>query len=205
MLFLEKALPQAGKEGVSFTYTLEGGKQKITLQPGETYTLLLTPEKLAALKFANITGKVGVCASYNAPVKLQQESSLDGVKISRSYQVQGKSTTELGFNDLVKVTINYEFGSQAPGGEYQVNDYLPAGLRLVQKPYYRGLGDRNLGYPLEVNGQKAVFMVNRKNGSFHYYARVINAGNFKAEKTILQHLKSSKVYGFTPDYKVNIQ
>ncbi|NMA14168.1 MAG: hypothetical protein GX930_02900, partial [Clostridia bacterium] len=51
--------------------------------------------------------------------------------------------------------------------------------------------------PVEVDGQKAVFLTTDK-GAFHYYARVVSGGSFTGENAFIQHTASGKIYGITP-------
>lgn len=206
LLTAKKALPKVAQKTVSFRYKLDKEQKKVSIKPGECFNLILTPEKLKSLKFDDIQGQVGVTISYNTPFKAQSNESLDGVKLKRSYTVSGKTSKEFKTNDVIKINIDYEFGSKAPDGQYQITDFLPAGLRIVQRPYYRGLKDKSLGYPVEVDGQKAVFMVyEKKKGSFNYYARVINPGKFRAEQAVMQHAKSGKVYATSESDRIVIK
>lgn len=185
LMFLKRTLPRLPKESVSFSYLLEGRHEKVVLKPGETFTLHLTPEKLATLKFGDIRGQVGLTSAYSADFKVS-ESSVDGVRITRKYE---------NANDLIKIHISYEFGLTAPDGAYLITDYLPAGLKIVSKPYYRGIDDKDMVYPIEIDGQKITFAIyDKKKLSFNYYARVINPGEFKTEPAVLQHMTSSKIY-----------
>lgn len=207
LLALEKALPLLPEKQVSFNYLLDGKKEKITLKPQDTWTLILTPEKLSKISFNNIQGKIGVTALYNIPAQTAEELSIDGVKIKRSYDLPRKSGKNIALNDLVRIKISYEFGDKAPAGPYQISDFLPAGLKIVERPYYHGINDdKHQGYPLEIQEQKSVFLIPLKeNGFFHYYARVINPGEFYAEPTLIQDIKSGKIYGTTAKDRMTIK
>ena len=65
------------------------------------------------MEIKNIEGQIGVTALYEMPYQAQDNVSEDGVKISRKYEVNGKATNEFKANDLVKVTISYQFGAKA--------------------------------------------------------------------------------------------
>jgi len=207
LMYLNKALPRMPKEEASFSYYLDGKEQKVSLQAGKTFTLLLTPAKLETLRFGGISGRVGVTAAYEAPFDPGEFTGSDEVKITRSYSVaRGKSDGTIKANDLIQVKISYQFSDKAPAGVYEIVDFLPAGLKIVPRPYIRGISyDRMLGYPVEIRGQKAVFLVGKNNSSFHYYARVVNAGDFSAEGAIISHAKSGKVYGITKTDRVSIK
>ncbi|NLT94465.1 MAG: alpha-2-macroglobulin [Clostridia bacterium] len=206
LMYLEKALPKLKDKPVGFTYKLDGETKEVALSPHKCFSLMLTAEKIEKIEFTNIDGVVGVTALYEVPFKPPEELSKDGVKISRQYEVNGKPVREWGVNDLVRIKISYQFGPQAPDGPYEVSDFLPAGLKIVRRPYYRGVDDLFLGYPVMVNGQKATFLINgKKDGYFTYYARVVNPGKFKAEQAILTHGKSGVIYGVSPKDEVSIK
>jgi len=186
---------------------LEGKTEKVTLDPGKTFSLLVAPEKLAGLKFKNIRGKVGITAVYPKSFDASAASSLDGVKISRSYQSsEGKAKTSFKAGDLIKVSISYEFGKTAPDGPYLLTDLLPAGLKMVEMPFYRGAGDKYTQYPILIDGQKVMFVVyEKKNWTLNYYARIVNPGEFKAEPAIIQHMTSGIVYGASSEDRMSIK
>ena len=78
-------------------------------------------------------------------------------------------------NDLIKINISYEFNPKAPDGPYIITDFLPAGLKVVNRPYYHGEGEIYTKYPISIDGQKVIFLAHEKrNWHFNYYARVIN-------------------------------
>jgi len=202
--FLQNSLGKLTPGEVGFTYIIEGKKQDVELEPGETYSLVLTPEKLEFLSFENIKGEVGVTSLYQGAFTPSGENSLEGVSIKRDYQVEGKSTRQFQAGDLVEVKVSFNMGGKAPNGSYRITDYLPSGLKLVEKPYSFDVAKNNLGWPVEVDGQKVVFMVSEK-GSFRYYARIINQGSFTAENMTLQHVENGKIYGMTASDKVDIK
>jgi hypothetical protein len=206
LLYLEKALPKLKDKPVSFSYRVNGENEKVTLEADKTFSLILTPEKIEEIEFSKIEGQVGVTAIYERPFEPPAELNKDGVRLTRHYEVNGKTTREWGVNDLVRVKIAYQFGPQAPDGPYEVSDFLPAGLKIVERPYYRGVDDLFLGYPIMINGQKATFLVyGKKDGFFTYYARVVNPGRFKAEQAILTHGKSGVIYSVTQQDEVSIK
>ncbi|MDD4570219.1 MAG: alpha-2-macroglobulin, partial [Tepidanaerobacteraceae bacterium] len=206
LMFLKKTLPRLPEEAVSFDYWLEGKQEKVTLKPRETFPLLLSPEKLATLKFDNIKGRVGVTAVYPTAFKPPSESTYDEVKVTRSYEVSGKTGGPFDVNDIIKINISYEFGSKASDGPYIITDFLPAGLKIIERPYYHGEGDHYTRYPVQIDGQKVIFAAyEKKNWHFNYYARVINPGQFRAEPAIIQQMKSGKIYSVTKGDRMSIK
>jgi hypothetical protein len=179
---------------VSFSYELNGQKTTKSLKGQEVFQLTLLPEDLAKIKFSGVQGQVGIVSTYNKPYSAAEMPDQEGLKITRSYLVGKKATMALQRGDLVEVALTYEVGDKAPGGEYEIVDILPAGLRYLERPYNRGEVDYiRLSYPSEVKGQKLVFGVGKGKGALKYYARVISPGEFSAEPTLLSNVKASKI------------
>ncbi len=191
ILFLKENLPKLTKEEASFSYSTGGRQQAVKLVPGKTYSLMLTPEKLKKLTFGDIQGSIGIICQYQGSYNTPEKSSTDGVVIKREYKVSGQPTRHFKPQDLIEVSISWKIGGKAPDGIYRISDYLPAGLKLIEKPYNRDVVKDNLGWPVEVNGQKIVFLVSDK-GSLHYYARVVNGGIYTAQGMMIQHTKNGK-------------
>lgn len=61
-----------------------------------------------------------------------------------------------------------------------------------------------MGWPIEVDGQKVVFLVSEK-GTLRYYARIINQGSFTGQNMTIQHVGNGKIYGVTPLDRVEIK
>jgi hypothetical protein len=198
LMFLQESLPKMPLGDTGFSYSLKGEEKKVNLKAGKDFTLLLTPEDLAQLKFAQIQGRVGVTVLYSEKLTASQISDSSGipVTITRSYKSYGKNKEELKNGDLIVVYVSCSFKEKVTAGTYKITDYLPAGLKIVQRPYNKGLMDQDVGYPMEINGSRAVFLVPEK-GSFYYYARVVNSGKFLAESAFVQNNKTDEIYGIS--------
>lgn len=201
--FLQENLTKLTQEETGFTYILQGKKKNIQLAPGETFSLMLTPDKLKLLAFENIKGEVGVTSAYQSTFNSSREDSQD-VSLAKDYLVAGKSTRQLLKNDLVEVKISWNIGGKAPNGVYRITDYLPSGLKAVEKPYQWGVVRSNLGWPVKIDGQRVEFLVTGK-GDLTYYARVVNPGSFTGENSVIQHIQSGKIFSVTARDKVEIK
>lgn len=202
--FIEEGLDKMTDVSTSFTYILEGKKKQVKLPAGEIHSLTLTPDKLKALSFENIQGKVGMTWNYQEKYTPLKSSSTEGVTIARDYLVAGKTTRQFNAGDLVEIKVSWNIGGKAPDGVYQITDYLPSGLKLVERPYEWGVTKHDIGWPIEVEGQKVAFAVTEK-GSFNYYARIVNPGSFTAQNMTLHHVKSGKIYSMTATDRVEIK
>lgn len=199
---LQYQLQYLENEPVSFTYELNGKKEKMELEGRETFTLTVLPQDLAKLKFSKITGKVGVMTAYSQSYGQEDIPEREDLKVSRAYLVNNQEVNTLQRGDLVEVVLNYEIKDLAPGGSYELVDILPAGLSYVQKPYQRTQNTSvNLSYPSEVKGQKITFNLwkERKTGQtakprpIVYYARVVSPGEFIAQGTLMSHSKNNDI------------
>ncbi len=201
---IEEGLGKMENEAVSFTYLLDGKKKQVNLSPGEMYVLVLAPEKITSLSFENIQGKVGMMWNYQEKFTSLESSSQEGVTVSRNYLVGGKNTRQFNAGDLIEINVSWNIGGKAPDGIYQITDYLPSGLKIIEKPYDWGRTKTNIGWPIAVDGQKVAFTVTGK-GSFSYYARIVNTGSFTAQNMTLHHVQSGKIFSTTVTDKVEIK
>lgn len=199
----------------SFTYELDGVKKQIELKKGSYFRLVLTPEKLASIKFSGITGRILAARSYTAPVSQVMKTKGDIVSIKRTYEVAGKkgSVTAFGRSDTIKVILTPQFSENAPDGYYEITDVLPAGLRFTQAQYGdKGISiapDQSRYYPSEVTGQKVVFgyYYNKKHkddiNSIIYFAKAVSPGTYTADSAALRHT-DNEIAGFSPTEQITV-
>ena len=207
-LVAREMLPALAGQTAAFTYSLKGQAASHELKPGESFRLAVTAADLATLSFQDIRGEVGLTATYEAPLNAAAVKPEDGFKVSRSYSAGGKGGTTWQAGDLVEVSIYYTVPESAPGGGYMVTDYLPSGLRLVQRPFqFSGKvssGDY-LAWPMEVNGQRVSFWAGKQGRPIKYYARVASPGEYTAEQPALFHNSSGIIYSLGQRERVEIQ
>lgn len=196
--YIQTALPLLSADPVSFSYTLDGQTKDVSLKNADTYALSITPDQLASIAFSNISGQIGAVTAYQQPVDLSSAPTDSHLGISRVYTVNGKRATTFHANDVVMVTLKPSIESKAIDTEYQITDYLPAGLKLLTSLSSRNLPyDQLLRYPYEVNGQAVKFWSGKSSQEFHYYALVTGKGTFTAEAPTVQGfvVPSSVNYG----------
>ncbi len=185
LAFVKSCSPSAAISG-SFSYELDGVKKDISLSKAGQYRLILTPAKLAAIKFYNIKGNITVAASSTGPVKDLMSKDGSPVGLKRSYEANGASTA-FKRSDLVKITLRPVFSETAVDGFYEITDILPAGLRYVEGRYQDNIG----WYADEVSGQKVVFGYSYNKLSpvrdITYYARAVSPGSFTADYALIKH------------------
>jgi uncharacterized protein YfaS (alpha-2-macroglobulin family) len=195
----------------SFSYEINGDKKQVELKKGAYYRLDLTPEKLSALKFGNVRGKVAVAASYVAPIGEIRAGGGNIVSLERTYTTVGKSGPATSFNrsDTIKITLMPKFGTTAPDGYYEITDVLPAGFRFVRPDYASSKGEGNWWYPNEVTGQKIVFgyYYNKNNpyrrSSITYYAKAVSPGTYTSDNAAIRHTDGD-ISGFAEKVRITI-
>lgn len=209
MIFVTNYIKGASLDS-SFSYEINGDKKQVELKKGGYYRLDLTPEKLSAIKFGNVRGKVAVAASYVAPVGEIRAAGENAVSLERTYNVSGKSGSATSFSrsDTVKITLTPKFDTTAPDGYYEITDVLPAGFRFVRPDYSSGK-ESNWWYPNEVTGQKVVFgyYYNKNNphrkSSITYYAKVVSPGTYTADNAAIRHT-DKEIFGFAEKARVTV-
>lgn len=208
-LLAKAALPELAGQAVGFSYSLNGQTVSKSLQPRDSFTLALTPAELAAIRFAGVQGEVGVTVRYQAPLDPGTVQKDPDYSVTRSIKVDGKPAgATLAPGDLVQVTLSYKLAGSAPDGGFVVVDYLPSGLRLVQRPFQWGNKSETgewYNWPIEVDGQRLVFWADPKQRPITYYARVASPGQYTAEQPALAHNLSGKIYGLGQREQVSIQ
>lgn len=198
LAYLTRALPLLSGEPVSFTYTIGGDAQNVSLTKNDVHTTLFTLDELKKLKFSNIQGAVGAVALYQSAAQKTDTQTEANLGIKRAYSVNGKNTTTFKENDVVKISLTPQVGKGAIDSEYQLTDYLPAGLAILTNPYSRNIGyDQTINYPYEINGRAVKFWVGKPAKAFSYYAIVTSKGGYTAEGPVLQGfvVPDSVVYG----------
>ncbi len=198
---IENTKPQP----ISFAYTLGGKKVSKKLEKGKVFKLELSPKDLGEITFSDIAGNVGLSSTYFAPLDPKTVQTDPSIKIGRSYSVRGKVTNTFAASDLVKVTLPVTYATITQDGCYQVTDVLPSGLKPITS--ISAFTQQSVLYPYDVNGQKVSFCISKGDtrNSVYYYARVISAGDYKAENAIIQSLKAPSIFNFSPAGSVSIK
>ncbi len=197
----------------SFTYELDGEKKQVELQKGSSFSMILTPERLAAVKFSGITGNIQVASSYTTPISEQMKNNSDLLSIDRAYDTGSRKGPVRAFNrsEIVRVTLTVDFEENAPDGYYEVTDILPAGLRYIQPVYGQEGTENNWNYANEVTGQKAVFgyyynknyPLTDNDKTIQYYAKVVSPGIYTADSAAIRHTDKD-IASFSKKVKVTI-
>jgi len=192
LAYLRNVLPTLGDPNISFSYQLGDQKGSTTLHKDEAFGISIPASALGSVRFSDMTGRIGLVTRYEeatTPDAIKKDASMG---ISRTYMVDGRTTTTFKDGDLVKVVLTPRFGQNASSWYYEITDYLPSGLRpstkLINYHLYRS--ERCIGYPVSVNDQSVTLLTwgvpSSQCPSIYYYARVVNKGVFKAEPALIQ-------------------
>ncbi len=178
---------------VAFTHNLGGQEVRESLEPGRQFAVRVSPEELEKLRITKVEGSVAVVSTYevNGTPTLQQ----GGTKITRTYS---PAPEEWKAGDIVSVTLSYSVPADAPKGAYEIHDYLPSGLRMLERSWQYGMQvnwNQYESWPIQIDGQRVSFWAGRSGKPIRYFARVVNMGEYQAEEPALQHQQSGLIYG----------
>jgi hypothetical protein len=201
--YLAKALPRLSSAPVRFAYTVDGKRTEVTLRPGESVTVQLTPEQLASLRLEPIEGAAGIASFYTTPINPASVEVDPDVTVTRGYSTDPAALNE---GELVQVILTAAFGPQALDGCYQLTDLLPSGLRPVTRAYAWGLSP-GVNYPYRIDGQRVSFCVSDapSNQGATYWARVVSTGEYTAEPALIQSMQSAQSINFSAADRVIIR
>lgn len=149
--------------------------------------------KLNELIIESVSGEIGYVSVFDVPWDNTTVGSGTGagLSVSRKYSIVGREWDGvIRQGDIVKITLDFSIGDEALDGSYELCDYLPSGLKPIINRWRYGINDYGWG-AWEISNSKVTFRVGKgwqnKGGEMPaYYARVISAGEYKAEGPSLQ-------------------
>ena len=198
LIYLKVALPLLSSQPVSFSYILDGQETNVTLKNNETHALAINSKNADKITFKQVTGQIGLVTTFEKLIAPTEITADPDVNISRKYTVNAKTTTSFNTGDIVKIELTPQISNRAGDNEYQITDYLPAGLKIITKTYNRNIAyDQRQRYPYEINGVQAKFWSGKPSTTFIYYAMAAEKGEYRAEPPLIQGFisKESQAYG----------
>lgn len=193
LLTVKNYLKMVGSKQLVFNYELDGQIYEITLDQNKpVFSLRVESEKLAQLKLTQKSGNMNIIVESTIAGEANQNVLTPAqakVSITRTYldakTLNPKNSFAIG--ETVKVSLKVNISNELPDRAcYMATDYLPAGLKpstALATARYEGVGDR---YPTSVEDQKVTFCLGKGESNFNYYARVVSAGEYKAESASLE-------------------
>lgn len=198
-LYLAEYIPSLPEGDAVFEYVSGTETKTVTLKKGDVFSRKLTPQELASVVLRVRQGQIQGVVEYDSVDAIATTKTDPALKLERWYEVGGKRTTEFKEGDLVKVVLKSTVDKSVQDNWFEVTDYTPSGLRMIESSSsfdssYDLYGDELLeynklsahrAYPLFVDNQRVVF---DWSGSkpFYYYARVISKGSYRAERAQIQ-------------------
>ncbi len=189
LILVKQGLPEAFNNKTSrFLMELEGKKETVKVEGIKPYTVMVSPDKLKALKFSNIKGDIALSVSYESTQEPSQYKNSIAT-VTRTYNGSGGFPVTLDRTDVVLVELLIDFSEAAPEGYYEITDVLPAGLRYIN-PYqysediYFGESDgQRVKLGCYYNGTKDVETI-------RYRVRVVAPGEYTADHALIKHSES---------------
>ncbi|MBP2019230.1 hypothetical protein J2Z79_002655 [Symbiobacterium terraclitae] len=203
LLAAKSGLDALKGEPVGIAYRLNGAAHEKELRPGERLALALRPDELASLEITKVQGSVAAVVTYTTAGRPTVTAA--GGRVVRSYSPAPEKWKP---GDIVTVTISYTLPANAPEGGYELTDTLPSGLRYLERPWAYGQRvdwSTYNSWALQVDGQRVTFWAQKNGWPIRYRARVVSAGEYRAEEAVLQHQKSGLVYALSPAEAVSIK
>jgi hypothetical protein len=199
------AIPVLDDSDASLTYRIGEKEETVSFKERRTFPLSATPDELTTLAITAVNGSVGVVQSSLVAIDPNAEPRDTRLQINKAYsRVGGSGAIQQG--DIVKVTLTPSItrGAVIDQGFLAV-DEIPSGLVLLTRPWERGIEfDKDLGYPVEIDGQRVTFYTSGKR-LFHYYIRVFTPGIFAAEPAILQGDRSRDIVTYSGAQSLEIR
>jgi len=194
LAYIKNQIETADTVTGSFTFTYMGKTEKVVLEQGRMVSKDIPSANISDFVIDKVEGNVALVSIFKQPpTGLEKPDSK--ISVSRSYfNLNGEKTTTFKQDDVVKVQIKFDFDKKAIDGSYEITDYLPSGLKPIENTWrYAKTADLKNYWYGKVDGQKSTFYVyhSSKNEEYQYetityYARVVSAGTYTAESTIIQ-------------------
>ena len=190
--FVARLLDRMVPRAASFAYTVDGTRTVVDLEPSASFHLSLSQPQFASMKLEPLAGQLGVTTTWRETTKPSSFTKDPDLTISRRMTPSGA----IGTSTLVRVDLTVTLGPKAPKGCHQVTDLVPSGLVPVGNlegwvdPNTDEGGPTGITYPYAQTGQRVTFCAEKtpKSGVVHlrYFARVVTAGTYAWEPTIVE-------------------
>lgn len=213
-LVLAKLLPILGDEEAVLEYQSPQGVQSITLGEGKTFRTKLRSDELRSVRLRAKKGNLSASLLYQENDPGQKSIKDPAIGIERTYKLKDdKRFTELHDGDLVKITLQPRVDKNVQGDSFEITDYLPSGLRIVESAPvwsdYESSDSKKIteyqGYPYRVDGQRIVFDWYKGSLPFYYYARVVSKGSYRIESAQIQSATTKDSTNYSASDSITIR
>lgn len=194
------SLDRLPRAGARFAWTVDGARREESLEPGASWSTVLTEGQREGFRLETLSGDVAVVASWTRTPGPGDLPSGGLVTIGRTVTPAGDAPT----TGLVKVKLRVVFDPKAPTGWWEVTDRTPSGLApVVGIPGWPDDPDvpRSILAPWEVAGQRVSWCLEPgkvRDFTLGYSARVVSPGTFTWEPAVVQSVAAPAVGATTP-------
>lgn len=200
-LYIKSELTKPQKSRAGFEYKTSVRKEKVTLEEGRKYEIILSYEELQTIRFSDIEGEIALIGFYERAKDPQELTRNPELSLTRIYLVNNQPTSSFKEGDVVLVRLDPKIAPSAIDGQYQIIDYLPSGLKPITQIYRQGFPRETecnpIWYPSIVENNIVYFDIWKDfnktqyctNRTLNYYARVVSRGNYQANPAIIQSMK----------------
>jgi hypothetical protein len=195
--FITHEIENHTNAAAGITYTLFGETVTRNLGHGGQFTLRIPAQNMHEFNLTSVAGEVSAVSIIRTPLE-DMDTVENDLKITREYFRAGTNTRTTTFeqDEIVRVQITVDYSARDITGTYVITDFLPAGLVHVANSARFPADDMSRNSTrrafVTTEGQRITFHDHNgrfnTNRSYHYYARVINPGTFRAEGTLVQSL-----------------
>ena len=191
--FVISQLNSFSDEEASITFALFGESVTHDLSKGQAFTLKIPTSDIHEFNITNVTGDVSAVSVTHVPrhtIEDNTDTAYSDIILTRRFinAETGEESETFNYDDLIRVEFILSRSRHSYRMDLIINDFLPSGLIFTQ--IGENQYDPNWVWA-DVEGQKVTIRVQSwmrvgyAEYHFHYYTRVINAGTFKAESTIV--------------------
>ena len=209
MAFVNEELAKLPAQDTGITVDNAGNRQSFTLDRGNSRVIDVMPQNINRFSLTVNKGRAEVTANYTLGADGAGRIPKDNrLSIKRSWRKAKGSGDKIVPGDVVEITIDADVNADGPQGEYNITDYLPAGLVYLDNPGNYGLQQNGWTWQVENNVIKAYFYNSpwwkTYKKSIVYYARAAMAGTYTAEPAVLQSILDRAVIQTTNEETIKI-
>jgi hypothetical protein len=195
------------------TYTLSGETVTRDLGSGVQFTLRIPAANMNQFRLTSVNGEVGAVSIVRTP--LEDITTVENdIAVRREFFRGDTDTRATTFaqDEIIRVQITVDYSARDLSGTYVITDFLPAGL--VHVPNSARFDSRSQTVAgsrawATTEGARITFYDHNSrfhnNRTYHYYARVVNPGTFRAEGTIVQSLGAREYMVVGEDTTITIR
>jgi len=213
MMIINNELGKDNPGKTAFSYKTSNGSGEVDLSQNRNFWLYLSEADLNSLTFSNVFGKPLAISFYEESADQNSLVKNNNLKIQRQYLVDGAVTNEFKEGSLIQVRLSQSIGQKLPDDNYQMIDYLPAGLKPITETYQPYMGGydscNSFWHPIKIV-DNAVYFNTGKNEkcptiTMSYYARIVNKGEFRAQPALIQSVNQADILNISEEKVIIIK